>query len=68
MLSVNNLSVGYRGLLAIQDVSMEVKRGEIVSLIGSNGAGKTTMLKTISETTSPFFIWNETSWMARSPL
>ncbi len=47
MLSVNNLSVGYRGLLAIQDVSMEVKRGEIVSLIGSNGAGKTTMLKTI---------------------
>lgn len=47
MLSVNDLSVGYRGLLAIQDASFEVKRGEIVSLIGSNGAGKTTMLKTI---------------------
>lgn len=47
MLSVNNLSVGYKGLLAIQDASFEVKKGEVVSLIGSNGAGKTTMLKTI---------------------
>jgi branched-chain amino acid transport system ATP-binding protein len=47
MLSVNNLSVGYKGLLAIQDVSFAVKSGEIVSLIGSNGAGKTTLLKTI---------------------
>ena len=47
MLTVDNLSVGYKGLLAIQDASFEVKKGEIVSLIGSNGAGKTTMLKTI---------------------
>ena len=47
MLSLSNLSVGYKGLLAVQDVSFEVKRGEVVSLIGSNGAGKTTILKTI---------------------
>ena len=47
MLSVSNVSVGYRGLLAIQDVSFQVKKGEVVSLIGGNGAGKTTMLKTI---------------------
>ena len=47
MLSVTNLSVGYKGLLAIQDVSFTVKSGEIVSLIGSNGAGKTTLLKAI---------------------
>ena len=47
MLSVNNVSVGYKGLLAIQDASFEVQSGEIVALIGSNGAGKTTMLKTI---------------------
>jgi len=47
MLSVSNISVSYKGLLAIQDVSFEVKSGEVVSLIGSNGAGKTTILKTI---------------------
>ncbi|HTY23468.1 MAG TPA: ABC transporter ATP-binding protein [Desulfomonilaceae bacterium] len=47
MLSVNNVSVGYKGLLALQDVSFQVNKGEIVSLIGSNGAGKTTLLKTI---------------------
>jgi branched-chain amino acid transport system ATP-binding protein len=47
VLSVSNLSVGYKGLLAVRDVSLEVKRGEVVSLIGSNGAGKTTILKTI---------------------
>ncbi|HYA90539.1 MAG TPA: ABC transporter ATP-binding protein [Thermodesulfobacteriota bacterium] len=48
MLSVNNISVGYKGLLAIQDVSFHVEKGEVVSLIGSNGAGKSTILKTIS--------------------
>jgi len=47
VLSVSNLSVGYRGLLAVQDASFVVKKGEVVSLIGSNGAGKTTILKTI---------------------
>jgi branched-chain amino acid transport system ATP-binding protein len=47
VLSVSNLSVGYKGLLAVRDVWLEVKRGEVVSLIGSNGAGKTTILKTI---------------------
>ena len=48
MLSVNNISVGYKGLLAIQDVSFQINRGEIVSLIGSNGAGKSTIVKTIA--------------------
>ena len=48
MLSVNNISVGYKGLLAIQDVSFHVDQGEVVSLIGSNGAGKSTVLKAIS--------------------
>jgi branched-chain amino acid transport system ATP-binding protein len=47
VLSVSNLSVGYKGLLAVQNASFEVRKGEVVSLIGSNGAGKTTILKTI---------------------
>lgn len=48
MLSVNKISVGYRGVLAIQEISFEVNKGEVVSLIGSNGAGKSTVIKTIA--------------------
>jgi branched-chain amino acid transport system ATP-binding protein len=48
LLSVNNISVGYKGLLAIQDASFHVDKGEVVSLIGSNGAGKSTIIKTIA--------------------
>ncbi len=48
MLSVNEISVGYRELLAIQEVSFEVSKGEVVSLVGSNGAGKSTIIKTIA--------------------
>jgi branched-chain amino acid transport system ATP-binding protein len=48
MLSLNNISVGYKGLLAVQDVSLRIDEGEIVSLIGSNGAGKSTIVKTIA--------------------
>ncbi|MDC7243426.1 MAG: ABC transporter ATP-binding protein [Sphaerochaetaceae bacterium] len=49
MLKVNNLHVYYGAIHAIKGVSFEVKEGEIVTLIGSNGAGKTTILKTISQ-------------------
>ncbi len=48
MLSLNNISVGYKGLLAVQDASFKINDGEIVSLIGSNGAGKSTIVKAIS--------------------
>jgi branched-chain amino acid transport system ATP-binding protein len=48
MLSVNEVSVGYQELLAIHEVSFEVRKGEVVSLVGSNGAGKSTIIKTIA--------------------
>lgn len=48
MLKVDNLNVYYGNIHAIKDVSFEVLDGEIVSLIGANGAGKSTILKTIS--------------------
>lgn len=48
MLKVENLSVHYGLIQAVHDVSFEVKKGSIVSLIGANGAGKTTILRTIS--------------------
>ncbi|HLC06118.1 MAG TPA: ABC transporter ATP-binding protein [Anaerolineales bacterium] len=48
MLRVERISVSYGGTPALTDVSFEVHEGEIVSIIGSNGAGKSTILKTIS--------------------
>ena len=48
MLSVRGISVGYKELLAVQNVSFEVREGEVVSLVGSNGAGKSTIIKTIA--------------------
>ena len=49
MLEVKNLHVYYGVIHAIKGVSFTVNEGEIVTLIGSNGAGKTTILKTISQ-------------------
>jgi branched-chain amino acid transport system ATP-binding protein len=54
VLSLNNVSVGYKGLLAVQDVSFRIDEGEIVSLIGSNGAGKSTIVKTIAGLMHPW--------------
>lgn len=48
MLKVENINVSYGAIHAIHDVSLEVKDGEVVSLIGANGAGKTTILHTIT--------------------
>lgn len=48
MLKIQDLNVKYGAIHAIHDVSMEVKEGELVTLIGANGAGKTTILHTIT--------------------
>ncbi|MBQ4366106.1 MAG: ATP-binding cassette domain-containing protein, partial [Clostridia bacterium] len=48
MLKVDNINVYYGNIHAIKDVSFEVNDGEIVALIGANGAGKSTSLKTVS--------------------
>lgn len=48
MLSVENINVYYGAIHAVKDISFEVKEGEIVTLIGANGAGKSTILKTVS--------------------
>ena len=53
MLKVSNLNVSYGSVHAIHNVSIEVNEGEIVSLIGANGAGKTTILHTITGLKSP---------------
>lgn len=48
MLKIENLSVHYDHIIALEDVSFEVPGGSIVSIIGSNGAGKSTLINTIS--------------------
>ena len=48
MLKVDNINVYYGSIHAIKDISFEVCRGQIVTLIGANGAGKSTTLQTVS--------------------
>jgi branched-chain amino acid transport system ATP-binding protein len=48
VLRLDNISVSYGGLHALQDVSIEVKDGEFVAIVGPNGAGKTTLFRAIS--------------------
>ena len=48
MLKVNDIHVYYGSIHAVKGVSFEVNEGEIVTLIGANGAGKSTVLNTVS--------------------
>ena len=48
MLKLENVQSGYGNILAVKDISLEVNQGEIITLIGANGAGKSTTLLTIS--------------------
>jgi branched-chain amino acid transport system ATP-binding protein len=50
ILRVENLHIAYGGIQAVKGVSLDVRRGELVTLIGANGAGKTTTLKAITGT------------------
>lgn len=52
MLEIKNLSVNYGGIQALREISLTVPGGEIVTLIGSNGAGKSTTLRAISRLVS----------------
>ena len=47
LLEVENLTVSYGLIRAIKDVSFKVEKGEIVVLIGANGAGKTTVMQSL---------------------
>ncbi|MGC9029723.1 MAG: ATP-binding cassette domain-containing protein, partial [Desulfomonilaceae bacterium] len=53
MLKVEHIDVFYGDIQVLWDVSLEVKQGEIVVLLGANGAGKSTTIKTISSLLTP---------------
>lgn len=53
MLKIENLIVNYGAIKAVKNITIEVKKGEIVTLIGANGAGKSTILRTISSIIKP---------------
>jgi branched-chain amino acid transport system ATP-binding protein len=53
LLRVSNLETSYGPIMAIRGVSFEVERGSIVTILGANGAGKTTVLKTVSGVMDP---------------
>jgi branched-chain amino acid transport system ATP-binding protein len=70
MLKVENLNVHYGVIQAIENVSIEVNDGEIVTLIGANGAGKTTILHTITglkKATSGLVFWDDINLLEEQP-
>ena len=48
LLEIRGLSVNFGGIRAVKDISMNIERGKIVTLIGANGAGKSTVLRAVS--------------------
>jgi len=53
LLEIKNLTVYYDKAIAVEDVSLNVDEGEIISIVGANGAGKTTVIRTISGLKKP---------------
>ncbi len=54
LLEINDVSSGYRDVQILWDVSLKLERGKLTSLVGSNGVGKTTLLRTVVGLTKPW--------------
>ncbi len=69
MLKINDLHVSYGGIKALDGINMEVADGKIVTLIGANGAGKSTTLRTITglvKASSGSILWNDEELLGKS--
>jgi len=69
MLKINDLYVNYGGINALRGISLEVPDGKIVTLIGANGAGKSTTLRTISglvKAAKGSILWNDEELVGKS--
>lgn len=53
MLKINNLTLGYEGKRVLEDISFEVEKNKVTTLIGPNGCGKSTILKALSRSKKP---------------
>ena len=53
MLKINNLNINYGGINAVRDVSFDVEEGSIITLVGANGAGKSSILRSIAGVVTP---------------
>lgn len=53
MIKATNLKVGYEEKIIIEDLSIDIKKGQVVSILGPNGCGKSTLLKTLSRMIKP---------------
>lgn len=53
MLNIKNISIDYSGIEAVKDVSIDVEKGSVTTLIGANGAGKSSILRSISGLITP---------------
>ena len=53
MLKINNLNITYGGINAVRDVSFSVEEGSIITLVGANGAGKSSILRSIAGVVTP---------------
>jgi ABC-type cobalamin/Fe3+-siderophores transport system ATPase subunit len=54
MIKLNNVTSGYMGINIIKNISLNFEKGKIISIIGKNGCGKTTLLKTASKIIEPY--------------
>lgn len=54
MIKLNNVTSGYMGVSIIKNISLTIEKGKIISIIGKNGCGKTTLLKTASKIIEPY--------------
>lgn len=69
-LTITDLRVDYGGIRAVKEISIEVPKGKIVTLIGSNGAGKSTTLRTIAgvvKATSGSILFEENELVGKAP-